>query len=47
MTPSPVGTSPLKGEAAIIESTAKLYNLAEKINQSFLPLEGEMPKAEG
>jgi len=45
MTPSPVGTSPLKGEAAIIESTAKLYNLAEKMNQSFLPLEGELSEA--
>jgi len=45
--PFPCRDFPLKGEAAIIESTAKLYNLAEKINQSFLPLEGEMPKAEG
>ena len=43
--PFPCRDFPLKDEAAIIESTAKLYNLAEKMNQSFLPLEGELSEA--
>jgi len=43
--PFPCRDFPLKGEAAIIESTAKRKSLVAKINQSFLPLEGELSEA--
>lgn len=38
---------PLQGKDTLINRTAKHYITVEKHKQSFLPLQGEMPKAEG